>query len=200
MRHLLAALAVTLLSVGPAVAFAPDTADVLTRVKAGKPVKIEDVATMMRDSERWCYKQADGHCAWSDIYLQVTADGALYEISHAWSATEDISLIDKGEFRDNRFICETGFDWVPSVYVTRRSDGVAVGGRALQAIKDGLDPSRGRSSLLCFDYIYLRSDEAAQTVTLRQRSHDGDTMLPDDDAEVTLHFDPASAAALTQAW
>ena len=200
MRHLLAIVAVTLLGAAPALAFTPDTAEVLTRVKSGKAVKITDVATLMRDSERWCYNEADNHCAWSDIYLSVTEEGALYEISNAWSETQDISLIDKGEFSDNRFICETGFDWVPSVYVTERSDGVAVGGRALQAIKDELDPMRGRTSLLCFDYLYLRSDAARQTVTLRQRSHDGDTMLPDDDAEVTLHFDPSEAAALVQTW
>ena len=199
MRLACAAIAL-LLTALPATAFQPETDSVLTRVKAGKPVKISDIATLMRDSERWCYRESDGKCAWSDIYLSVDADGASYEISNAWDADTTISLVDHGAFRDDRFICETGYDWVASVYASHSADNSVIRGRDLQAIKNQLDPMRGSATLRCYDYVFLSTDAAAQTVTLRQRTHDGDTMLADDDVEVTLHFDPSDAAALTWNW
>jgi hypothetical protein len=60
--------------------------------KAGKLLPIEDVAVLMHTSERWCYNQEADTCAWSDIYLEVDAEGATYELADQWSPEIEIIL------------------------------------------------------------------------------------------------------------
>lgn len=177
-------------------AFPAEIDSALSGLKVGKAVPIETVAEFMRLSERWCYNETDGACGWTDIYLSVDADGATYEIANAWSEDVDVAFVDHGVFRDGRFICETGFDWVPSVRATRRADGSVIGGRELAALRDEI-ASYQNGVQDCFDYEYRGSDSEAGTITLLQRQYDesGETD-PLNDAEVTLHFDATSAAEL----
>jgi len=187
--------------VGSALAQDAASQAVIDRMKAGKLIAIGDVATLMMGSERWCYRLQEGNCAWSDIYLEVTETGATYEISNPWSEEVDISFVDQGVFRQDRYICETGNDWVPSVRAYEREDGTAIEGRALAALKveiAGIVTVEDDDD--CFDYLYQHQDKAAETVTLLQRHYiDGETD-PADDALVTLYFDKEAADALGWYW
>ena len=175
--------------------------DVIDRHKANKPVNIADIATLMRGSERWCYLEDAGTCSWSDIYLDVTDAGAEYEIGNAWNETVDVLFTDTGTFKDGRYICETGVDWIPTLRAANRADQTIVTGRALKAIKTELYANRSDPVIDCFDYLYLGADAEAQTVRLLQRQYSADEVYdPTKDTEVTLHFDPADAAALTWRW
>lgn len=185
-----------LLGTTAAFAFTDEVDSALAGLKVGKPVPIETVAEFMRTSERWCYRAVAGECGWTDIYLDVDAEGATYEIANAWNDEIDIYFVDHGEFRDGRFICEIGFDWVPSVRATRRADGSMLVGRELAILRDEI-ASYGDGVLDCFDYEYRGSDAEAGTITLLQRQYDEALETdPANDAEVTLHFDAQSAAAL----
>ncbi len=183
----------------PAMAMDDASQAVVERLKPGKLVHIEDVGTLMMGSERWCYHESEGACAWSDIYLEVTADGARYEIGNAWDENTDIISIDEGELRDGRYVCETGFDWVPTVRAFSREDGTALSGRELDALRQEIAANVSERSD-CYDYVYRGRDEDADTVMLLQRQYSGGVHDPANDAEVTLHFDKASADALGWYW
>ena len=200
MTRIAGALALTLLAAFPALAFEPDTEAVVERYKAFKVVTATDLATLMRQSELWCYAESDGQCSWSDVYLDVSDRDARFEISNAWSETADISFIDQGVFNEQNQICETGDDWRPSVHARNRSDGKAIVGRELEAIKDELLANRTETVIDCFDYLYQSSDPARQTVTLLQRQYTKGEHQPSGDVVVTLHFDPENAQALKLSW
>ncbi|QQR36331.1 hypothetical protein JI749_01445 [Devosia oryziradicis] len=199
MKMLLAALAITL-TTGSALAFDAETQSVIDRHKANKPVSMTDVATLMQSSEQWCYNNQDHSCAWTDIYLEVTNLGATFEIGNAWDADTDIAFTDKGIFRDDRYICETGADWVPTVRATRRSDGSVITGRQLWEIKQAVYATRADDTQDCFDYLYLRSNADQQTITLLQRQYTDDVHVEGNDVEVSLHFNAEDAAGLTWRW
>ena len=196
MRPLFACLAISLCVLSPALAFDAGTEDVLGRMKGGKLVPITDIATLMRNSERWCYAQEDGACSWSDIYLDVTEEGATYEIGNAWSADYDVIFTDRGTFRDGRYICETGYDWVPTLRAINRADGSALNGRPLWSIKTEIGEGRSEG-IDCFDYILKGSDAEAETITLLQRQFTDGATDTSNDVTVTLHFNADTAAALT---
>lgn len=199
MKTLIAVLAIVLAGTVPALAFDDATQDVTARYKSGKPMAITDVAVLMQASERWCYLEDAASCAWSDIYLEVTGEGVQYEIANAWDEAVNITFTDQGVFEDNRYICETKRDWLPTLGATSRSDGAVIGGRQLWALKAEL--AEIRSTVIdCFDYLYLGADPAAQTITLLQRQYTDETYDPGQDTEVTLHFDAKGAQALTLRW
>jgi len=200
MKTLLVALALTLATGSAAQAFDADTQAIVTRHKAGKPVNITDIAHLMRASEMWCYVEQDRSCAWTDIYLDVTDEGAQYEIGNAWDAETNISFTDRGVFKDSRYICETGYDWVPTVRAARRGDGSVIGGRALFDVKAAIYATREGDTQDCFDYLYRSSDAEQQTVTLLQRHYVDDAYDESGDAEVTLHFNAEDAAGLSWRW
>ena len=200
MKMLLAAMAIALTTGSAAQAFDADTQAVIDRHKANKPVSISDVATLMRASEKWCYDNQDHTCAWTDIYLEVTDTGVIYEIGNAWDADTDIAFTDEGVFRDDRYICETGKDWVPTVRATRRSDGSVIDGRMLWELKRAIHANQSRESQDCFDYLYLRSDADYLTVTLLQRQYTDDVHVEGNDVEVSLHMSAEDAAGLLWRW
>jgi hypothetical protein len=200
MKMLFAALAITLTTGSAALAFDADTQSVIDRHKANKPVSMTDIATLMRSSEQWCYINQDHSCSWTDIYLDVTTKGVSYEIGNAWDADTDIAFTDEGVFKDNRYICETGKDWVPTVRATRRSDDSVIGGRQLWELKTAIYVTRDSDTVDCFDYLYLRSDPDQHTITLLQRQYTDDVHLEGNDVEVSLHFNAEDAAGLTWRW
>lgn len=200
MRRLTATLLIALAGLLPAQAFETETQTALDRLKPGKSVPIDAVAVLMRTSERWCYFEAEGQCRWSDIYLDVGAEGARYEIGNAWNADYDIVFVDEGVFKEGRYICETGHDWVPSVRAISRHNGRLIGGRELDALKHEIADYVSEEDRDCFDYILQEIDAAALTVTLLQRQYIDGATDPGWDAPVTLHFDPKSAAALDWAY
>ncbi len=200
MKTLLAAMAMVLTTGSVALAFDADIQSIISRHKANKPVSMTDMAQFMRASEQWCYDNQDHSCAWTDIYLEVTDTGASFEIGNAWDADTDIAFTDEGLFKDDRYICETGKDWVPSVRATRRSDGSVIGGRMLWEVKTAIYATRDGDTQDCFDYLYLRSNPDQQTVTLLQRQYTDDQHVEGNDVEVSLHFNAEDAAGLTWRW
>jgi len=201
MRRLALSVFILAVSALPGLAFEPGIQAVLDRAKSGKLVHIGDVAVLMMGAERWCYNQRETDCAWSDIYLSVEGSEATYEISNPWSEDIDISFVDRGVLRDNRYVCEMGYDWVPSVRAYGRESGKAIEGRELEAlrqeIRNVINPS---DSSDCFDYLYQGADAASQVVTLLQRQYSDGVTNPANDAVVTLHFDKAVADDLGWYW
>jgi hypothetical protein len=128
-------------------------------------------------------------------YLDVTPEGARFEIGNAWDDTVDIYFVDEGEFRDDVFICQSGNGWVASVRAMSREDGTPLGGRELDALKQEIAGGLGDQNT-CFDYILEAVDADGQTVTLLQRQYRDGVTDPADDAPVTIHFDPAEARTL----
>lgn len=199
MKALRVATAIVLLGSPAALGFDPAIEAIAGHYKRGKLVNAKDVGELMRKSERWCYAEAAGQCAWSDIYLAVTDEDARFEISNAWSDTVDVSFIDHGVFNDTNQICETANDWVPTVHARSRPEGLAIGGRTLEAIKAELGTNRD-ATVDCFDYLYEGSDAQGQIVTLLQRQYTDGVHQAGADVTVSLHFDHAAAAALTLGW
>lgn len=155
----------------------------------------------MGSSERWCYDQQDGSCAWSDIYLDVAGDNLRYEISNAWDAEREIALVDQAVFSGDRQICETGHDWLPSVRAVDRATGAVIGGRALEALKQEIaGVIEGAPETDCFEYRFGAADAENQTITLVQRQWRDGTYAPEYDIVVTLHFDANQAATLGLRW
>lgn len=200
MKTLLAAMVVALATAPAAMAFDAEVQDIIASHKAGKPVAMHDVATLMQLSAQWCYLYQEHSCAWTDIYLDVTDKGATFEIGNAWDADTDIAFTDRAVFRDDRYICETGYDWVPSLRATRRSDGSVLGGRMLWDLKAKVAVNRDAESIDCFDYLYLRSDADGETVTLLQRQYTDDVHVESNDVEVSVHFNAEDAAGLLWRW
>ena len=200
MKLLLAAMAITLTTGSAALAFDADTQAIIDRYKANKPVSMTNVAQLMRASEQWCYINQDHSCAWTDIYLEVTNLGVTYEIGNAWDADTDIAFTDKGVFREDRYVCEMGYDWVPTMRATRRSDGSVIDGRMLWDLRLAIYETRSGDTQDCFDYLFLRSDANQQTITLLQRQYTDDVHLEGNDVEVSLHFNAEDAAGLTWRW
>jgi len=200
MKTLLAAMAIIMATGPAALAFDADTQAIIDRHKSGKPVAMHDMATLMRSSAQWCYLNQNHTCAWTDIYLDVTDAGATFEIGNAWNADTDIAFTDKGVFEDDRYICETGYDWVPSVRATRRSDGSVIGGRLLWDLKADIHAIRAGDIRNCFDYLYLRADADQEVVTLLQRQYADGVHDENGDVEVTLHMNAEDAAGLLWRW
>ncbi len=200
MRALALALAAVVTSGLPALALDTASQQVVERLKPGKRLAIEDVGSLMMGSERWCYNEHNGQCAWTDIYLEVTEDGARYEIGNAWDDTVDIVSVDEGVFKDGRFICETNFDWVPTVRAFSRDDGSALFGRDLEHLRQEIRSNLSGERNGCFDYVYRSHDVEAETVTLLQRQYDDGIYNEAGDALVTLYFNKADADALKWSW
>lgn len=199
MKMLLAATAITL-ATGSAMAFDADIQAIIDSHKAGKPVAIHDLAQFMTASEQWCYINQDHTCAWTDIYLEVTKLGAIFEIGNAWDGETDITFTDKGVFKDDRFVCEAGYDWVPTMQATRRSDGSVINGRLLWDLRLAIYDTREGDTQDCFDYLFLRADPDQDVVTLLQRQYVDEVHDPGRDVEVTLHFNAEDAAGLLWRW
>lgn len=201
MRSVAYSLALMLVGTLCAQGFESGVQTVLDRQKIGKMVHIDDAATLMMGANRWCYNERNGECGWSDIYLKVEDDRATYEISNPWSELIDISFVDHGQLREDRYICETGFDWVPSVRAYDRETGNAIEGRPLeelrQEIYEHVSPETGSD---CFDYVYRGADADAETVTLLQRQYADGVTDPANDAVVTLYFNKDAAEALGWYW
>lgn len=200
MKTLLATMAILLASGPAALAFDADTQAILDRSKVGKLIGMTDMATLMRASEKWCYDNQEHSCAWTDIYLEVLDLGATFEIGNAWDAETDIAFTDKGVFRDNRYICETGADWVPTVRATRRSDGSVIAGRQLWEIKQAIWANQDNETQDCFDYVLVGTNPDQQVITLLQRQYTDDVHIEGNDVEVTLHMNAEDAAGLTWRW
>lgn len=196
MRRLMACLVISLAALSPAFAFDSETSAALERVKVGKLVPLSTVQTLMRNSERWCYAESEGSCAWSDIYLEVTDTEATYEIGNAWNADYDVIFTDHGTFKDDRYICESDHDWLPTLRAIDRSDQTLVGGRELWTLRNEIGDRRDQT-IDCFDYVFRGSDPEAETVILLQRQFTDGVTDPNRDATVTIHFNAANAAALT---
>jgi hypothetical protein len=201
MRHLAFSLALLLGGTTSGHAFEADTEAVLDGLKVGKLVPISDVATLMMGSERWCYAEMEGECSWSDIYLSIEGTAARYEISNPWSEDVDISFVDNGELRDNRYICEIGFDWIPSVRAYSREDGNAIEGRALEELRQEIrETVNTADNSDCFDYVYRGADPETEVVTLLQRQYANGVTDPANDVVVTVHFNAETAEALGWYW
>jgi hypothetical protein len=200
MKTLLAATAITLATGSAAMGFDADVQAIIDSHKAGKPVAVHDLVPLMRASEQWCYINQDHSCAWTDIYLEVTDLGAIFEIGNAWDAETDITFTDKGVFKDDRFVCETGYDWVPTMQATRRSDGSVINGRMLWDLRLAVYDTREGDTQDCFDYLFLRAEPDQEVVTLLQRQYVDEVYDPSRDVEVTLHFNAEDAAGLLWRW
>ena len=181
---------------GPAMAFDPDVAAVIDSLRPKAQLDVRDIATLMRNSEKWCYTQTDGACAWADIYLDVTEGGSVIEISNAYDADYELYIVDKAEFRDEFYSCEYAYNWPSSVRLVSRADGSSVGGRELYDLRTQFESNFGIDAPNCFDYLFVRSDAEQQTVTLMQRTFSDYVMDEGSQVVVTLHFDAANAAAL----
>jgi hypothetical protein len=200
MRRVLVAMAVTLISVASASAFDAETQAAIGKYKSGKLVAATDLAQLMKSSALWCYKQEGDTCGWGDVYLEVTETGPTMEVGNAWDAELDAYFTDYGAFTDNRYVCETDYDWVPSVRVVRRSDNASVGGHELHAIKQQVRVNRAGNTVDCYDYLFLSADPETQVVTLLQRQYTDGAYIAGSDAEVRVHMDAAEAARLTWRW
>jgi hypothetical protein len=197
MKTILAALALIALGSAPSLAFDADTTSLIARYKSHKPVAAKDLQTLMRASERWCYDQEAQSCSWSDIYLSIDSKTARFEIGSPWSEDIDLSYIERANFDDDGRLCENDTGWIETLFATNHADGVAIHGRALQAIKDELNSQTENGVTDCFAYLYLSADENAQTVQLLQRQYADGAYQADKDVAVTLHFDATSASTLT---
>jgi hypothetical protein len=201
MRLPLLSVALLVASALPGHAFDADTEAMLDRFKAGKLVQASDVAVLMRGAERWCYNEQHGNCAWSDIYLSVQGADIRFEISNPWNELVDISSVDHAVFRDNRYVCEVGFDWIPSVRAFDRSNGTAIEGRALDALRQEIrHHATPEDSDDCYDYLYRGADADRQVVMLLQRQYIDGVTDASNDALVTLHFDKDAADNLGWYW
>lgn len=200
MRRLFSTALILLCAMVPAQAFEPATQAALDRLKVGKMVPTDVLAVLMRTSERWCYFEAESKCDWSDIYLDVSDEGARFELSNAWDSIHDIAFLNRGIFRDGRFFCEVPHDWGATLRAIDSRDGRPLGGRELEELRREVASYQNYDSSDCFDYELSAIDTELQTVKLLQRHYRNDTTDPVDDAPVTLHFDADTAAALGMAF
>ena len=196
MKLFYAAAAVLALA-SPALAFDPTVAEIVENMKPKAMVDTTDLAKLMKSSERWCYNEQDGTCQWSDVYLDVSESGPRIEVSSGYSDDYDLYIVDKGEFRDDRYVCEYGYDWTPSTRLLRHGDGSPVNGRELDAMRVQFANNFGIDGPSCFDYLFVRANAEAGTITLLQRTYDDFVENKDNAVAVTLHFDAEDAAGLT---
>ena len=202
MRALCIVAVVTMVA-APVSAMDAEAEALVTGYKAGKLLPIEDVAVLMRTSERWCYNQEAKTCDWSDIYLEVDAEGATYELADQWSPEIEIILTESGVFRDGQFICETGEDSTQTLRAHYVADGRQIGGRDLFALKAEIAAAYAANAAPvepCYDYLFVGYSQAEETVRLTQRIWRDGTTDPVEDALVTLHFDPSAGQALSVRW
>lgn len=179
----------------PAMGFEPQVQAVIADVRAGKALTSFDLATVMAASEIWCYAEDADTCHWSDVYLDIDADGALYEIAFLWGPEIGIAHTGRMLFEANRFLCEVPGDWATTMRAWEAETGAMIGGRSLHALRTEFASVQEWGDY-CYDYLLVSTSEADATITLRQRVwRDGETD-PGRDAEVTLHFDAMRAEAL----
>ena len=152
----------------------------------------------MKGSERWCYGEDNGTCAWSEVYLDVSDAGPRLEASSSyWDGEYNRYVVDKAEFQQDRYSCEYGYDWTPSVRLTHRSDGTPANDRELDQFRVQFARNFGIDKPNCYDYLFVRSDPSNNTITLLQRTWSDFVQDEGSDVPVTLHFDAANANALT---
>nr|WP_314256191.1 hypothetical protein [uncultured Devosia sp.] len=200
MTKWLAAIALTLVTATGAQAFEPPVDAVVGKYKQGKLVDFRDVGTLMRESARWCYDHVDHSCAWADTYLEVDDVDASFEITNAWDAERNIGYTDHAVFKDNR-ICQSGYDWIQTVWAESRDNAASVSGRPLHDLKQEIasmvtTPDRDD----CFDYLYLGAEPQADVVTLLQRQYIGGEYDPAADVEVTIFMNEPEASSLAMRW
>ena len=197
MKFVFAAMALTLGMASAAQAYDADIEAIIDGQKPGKAMARQSVSTLMAGAEAWCYDEMRGACSWREVYLDVRQDGVTFELANYYALDIDYAFTDQGVFRGNK-ICQSGFNWLPSLRASYRTDGRMMGGRDLQDFRLAMTEARPRidSYSDCFDYLYVSSDAAKDTVTLLQRQYDNEGYYPAGDVEVTLHFDKESAAAL----
>ncbi|MDB5585615.1 MAG: hypothetical protein JWP26_585 [Devosia sp.] len=199
MKHLLLAAAALLALASPAFAEDPSPEAISNTYKSGKPVHVEDVQALMRQAEIWCYNEDSGTCDWAEIYLSAASgpEGVVYDSTNAWNSDTDVSFVDKAQFQD-ALLCEYGYDKVPSTRAVNRADGSVIGARALDALRAEVYANQTGNTDDCFDYLYVSYDAAAQTMALKQRQYVGGVLDPSLEANITLHFNAADVAGLTQ--
>ena len=198
MKTLIIAVTAVMALASPALAIDPSPEAISSTYKPNKTLHADDVAALMRTAERWCYNEEAGSCDWAEIYLsaETGSAGIAYEALNTWDADRNIVFVDKAEFRDQRYVCEYGYDNLPSLRASR-ADGTAIGGRELEAFRLEIRTSREGGTDDCFDYVYVSYDAAAATMQLKQRQYVGGVVNPAMEAAITLHFNAEDAAALT---
>ncbi|SEP60443.1 hypothetical protein SAMN05428969_0082 [Devosia sp. YR412] len=198
MKMLFAALALTLATSSAALAFDSETQALVDIYKPGKPVSGADMAQLMQSSEAWCYDRQDQSCAWREIYLDISGDDVSFELSNNWDVDTDYAFTDKATLSGGQ-ICQSGYNWIDNLRAIRRADGSAIGGRELNDFKRTMAEARPDLDSYddCFDYVYLASDDALETVTLRQRQYADGVYDAANDVEVTVYFDAEAAKGLS---
>src|SRR4051794_27094518 len=89
---------------GPAIAFDPTIAELVGNLTPKALVSLADIVVLMKGSERWCYGESNGSCAWSDVYLEVTDAGPRVEISNEYWDEYNMYIVDKAEFQQDRYV------------------------------------------------------------------------------------------------
>jgi len=199
MKTLLLAAAALLALAGPALAIDPSPEAISNTYKANKPLHIDDVTALMRQSEIWCYNEEAGSCDWSEVYLSATTgpEGVVYESTNTWNGDTEVSFVDKAQFEDN-LLCEYGYDKVPSTRAISRADRSVLTGRALDAFRTDVYAVLANNAIDCFDYVYVSYDAVARTMDLKQRQYSGGVIDASLEANITLHFNAADVVGLTQ--
>lgn len=183
---------------GPAFAFDPTIAELVGNLKPKTLVPLSDIVVLMKGSEQWCYIEENGSCGWSEVYLDVSDAGPRLESSSSyWDGEYNRYIVKKGEFQQDRYVCDYGYDWTPSVRLTRRSDGTPVNDRELDQFRVQFANNFGIDNPDCYDYLFVRADAQANTITLMQRTYSDFVKDEGSDTLVTLYFDADAAKALT---
>lgn len=198
MKPLLLALCATLALTAPALALDAFSDAAVAKLKPGKPIKIGDVATFMRGSEKWCYAQQDDTCGWTDIYLDVGDTDVQYEGGAAWNEDTDAFIVHAAALKDNRYICEVPENPTPTTRAISRRDGHFLFGRELANFKKDVEPSYiDVTQFNCFDYTFVSVSPDHESLVIRQRQWLDGVTDKANDVDVTLHFDPVVAEKLT---
>jgi hypothetical protein len=197
MRSISSLVALSLASLAvPALAMDEVTASMIADHKPGKVLSAELVGRLMGASEIWCYNQEGTTCEWTDIYLAVDSEEAEVEISYVSNLGYELTYVDHGVFEEGK-LCAGDYDFVPSLRAKSLETGEMFKGRPLAVLRDELAYMWESHDRTCFDYVYVGRDEAADTVKLTQRQYGADGEVQQLEANVTLHFDPKTASALT---
>ena len=199
MKALFAVAAILALT-GPALAFDPTIAAVVNDLKPKQQLTATQVATLMRSSEVWCYKQDDVaySCEWTDTYLDVTGNDIRVEVANAYGEN-NLYIVDQSRFEQDRYVCEYDYNWVPSVRMVRRDNDIPLTGRELDQWRVQFANNFGIDDPDCYDYLYVRSDSDIQTITLLQRTFSDFVKDEGSETLVTLHFNSEDAAGLSLA-